>query len=84
MLPKYGNIPQYVFEFSESLIELNASFKSNTDNILHVEAPNTENEFISHGCAKLFLAILMFKCLKYVTSLLSFITFLLINMTRLE
>ena len=43
-----------------------------------------ENVSFNKGYAKLFLAILMFKCLKSVTTLLSFITYLLINMTGLE
>ena len=30
-LPKYGNIPQYLFETSESLNEWNASSKSNIE-----------------------------------------------------
>ena len=43
VLPKYGNIPQYLFEFFESLKEWKASFKSNTDRTSHLELPNTEN-----------------------------------------
>ena len=42
-LPKYGKIPQYLFEFSKSLKEWNASFKSNTDKTLYLELPITEN-----------------------------------------
>ena len=50
-----------------------------TDKTWHLELPNTENVSFSNGYTKLFLAILTFKCLKSVTSLLSFVTFLLIN-----
>ena len=75
VLPKYGNMPQYLFEFSESLSEWNASFKSNTYRTLHLELPNTENLSLNNGYAKLFLAILMFKCLKSVTTLLSLVPF---------
>ena len=71
MLPKYGSISQYLFEFYDSLSECNASFKSNTDSTSHVELSNTENVSFSKGYAKLFLAILTFKCLKSVTTILS-------------
>ena len=37
MLPKYGSIPQHFFEFSDSLREWNASFKSRTDNTSPLE-----------------------------------------------
>ena len=43
VLPKYGSIPQYIFEFSDNLVEWIASFKSNTDCALHLKLPNTEN-----------------------------------------
>ena len=69
MLPKEGSIPQYFFEFSDSLKEGNASLKPSTDNTSHLELPNTENVSLSKGYAKLFLAILTFKCLKSVTTL---------------
>ena len=36
VLPKYGSIWQYLFEFSNSLSELNASFKSNTYSTSHL------------------------------------------------
>ena len=68
-LPRYGNIPQYLLEFSESLSEWNTSFKSNTHKLSHLELPDTENESFNYGYAKLPLAILMFKCLKSVTTL---------------
>ena len=48
-LPKYGKIPQYLFKFSESLKEWNASFISNTDKTSHLELPNTENVSFSNG-----------------------------------
>ena len=40
-----------------------------TDNTSHLELPNTENVSLSKGYAKLFFAILTFKCLKSVTTL---------------
>ena len=54
VLPKYGSIPKYLFEFSDSLSESNASFKSNIDNTSHLELPNTENVSINNGYAKFF------------------------------
>ena len=75
---------QYFLEFSDNLKEWNASFRSNTDNTSHLELPNTENVSLSKGYAKLFFAILKFRCLKSVTTLLSFVSFLLINITGLE
>ena len=71
MLTKYGCIPQYFLGFSDNLNEWNASFKSNADSILHQELPNNENVSLSKGYARLFFAILTFKCLKSVTTLLS-------------
>ena len=56
-------------------------FKYNTDSTSHLELPNTENVPFGKGYAKLFLAFLTFKCLKSVTTLLSCVTFLVINMT---
>ena len=44
----------------------------------------TENVSLTNGYAKLFFAILTFKCLKSVTTLLSLVNFLLINITGLE
>ena len=78
MLPKYGSIPQYLFKLSDSLNEWMTFFKSNTESTSHFELPNTENESLTNGYAKLFLAILTFKCLKSVTTLLSLVNFLLI------
>ena len=43
-----------------------------------------ENVSLTSGYAKLFFAILMFKCLKSVTTLLSLVNVLLINITGLE
>ena len=74
----------FFFEFSESLKEWNASFKSNTDKISYVELPKTENVSFNNGYTKLFFAILTFECLKSAMTLLSFVTFLLINITGLE
>ena len=84
MLPKYGSIPQYFLEFSDSLQEWIASFKSRTDNTSLLELPNTENVSLIKGYARLYFAILTFKCLKSVTTLLSLVSFLLINITGLE
>ena len=50
----------------------------------HLELPNNENVSLNKGYAKLFFAILVFKCLKSVTTLLSEVTFQLINITGLE
>ena len=57
---------------------------SSTDNTSHLELPNTEKVSLSKGHAKWFLAILTFKCLMIVTTLLSCVSFLLINMAGLE
>ena len=43
-----------------------------------------ENLSLTSGYAKLFFTILMFKCLKSVTTLLSLVNFLLIKITGLE
>ena len=80
-LPKYGSILQYFFELSDNLNEWNASFKSNTDSTSPQELPSTENVPLSKGYARLFSAILMFRCQKSMTTLLSWVTFVLINMT---
>ena len=72
------------FEFSESLSGWNVSFKCNTDSTSHLELPNTENVSFSKGYAKFYIAILMSRCLKSVTTLLSCVNFLLINITGLE
>ena len=84
MLPKYGSIPQCFFEFSDNLREWNVSFKSKTDNTSHLELPYTENVSLTKGYAKLFFTILTLRCLKSVTTLLSLVNFLLINITGLE
>ena len=54
VLPKYGNIPQYFFEFSNNLSERNASFKSNTDNPSYLELPNTVNVSFNKGMPNCF------------------------------
>ena len=64
VLPMHSSIPQYLFEFSESLSEWKVFLKSNTDKTSHFELPNTENVSFNNGYAKLFLAILTFKCSK--------------------
>ena len=50
----------------------------------HLELPNNENVSLNKGYAKLFFDILMFRCLKSVTTLLSEVIFRLINITGLE
>ena len=57
----------------------NASFKAKTDSTSHLELHNSENVSLSKGYAKLFFAILIFRGLKFVTTLLSFVSVLLIN-----
>ena len=84
VLPKYGNIQEYLFESSKSLNEWNVSFESNTERTSHLELPSTENVSLTNGYAKLFFAILSFKCLKSITTHLSCVSFLLINITGLE
>ena len=59
-------------------------FKSDTESTSYLEFPRTENVSLTNGYARLFFAILTFKCLKSVTTLLSCITFQLINITGLE
>ena len=54
VLPMYGNIPQYLFEFSDNLSEWNAAFKSNTDNTSHLELPNIENVSLIRGMPNCF------------------------------
>ena len=43
-----------------------------------------ENVSLTNGYAKLFFAIIMFKCLKLVTTILSLVNVLLINIPGLE
>ena len=50
----------------------------------HLELPNNENVSLNKGYAKLFFIILIFKCLKSVTTLLSEVSFQLINITGLK
>ena len=59
-------------------------FRSSTDNTLHLEFSYAENVSLTNGYAILFFAILTFRCLKSVTTLLSLVNFLLINITELE
>ena len=68
-LPKYRSIPQYFCDFSDSHREWKASFKSNTDITSYFELPNNAKVCLDNGYTKLFFAILMFKCLKSVTTL---------------
>ena len=83
-LPKYGSIPQYFCDFSDSLKEWKASFKSKTDITSHLELPNNAKVSLNNGYAKLFFAILMLKCLKSVTTLLSEVIFQLLSTAGLE
>ena len=50
----------------------------------HLELPNNEKVSLNNGYAKLFFTILIFKCLKSVTTLLSEVNFQLINITGFE
>ena len=50
----------------------------------HLELPYNVKVSLNNGYAKLFFTILIFKCLKSVTTLLSEVNFLLINITGLE
>ena len=78
------SIPQYFCDFLDSHKEWKASFKSNTDITSHFELPINAKVSLNNGYAKLFFAILMFKCLKSVTTLLSEVNFQLISITGLE
>ena len=66
---------QYLLESSESLSESNASFESNTERTSHFEFPRTENVSLTNRYAKLFFAILTFKCQKSVTTLCPVLVF---------
>ena len=77
-------MPQSSFEFSVSLREWKVSFRSSTDITLHLELPSIEKVSFKSGYAKLFFAILMLRCIKSVTILLSLVIFLLISITGLE
>ena len=67
------------------IIEVSEKHPSNLiPTVPHLELPNTEKVSLANGYAKLFFAILTFKCLKSVTTLLSLVSFLLINITWLE
>ena len=57
VLLKYGHILQYLFKYSESLNEWNASFKSNTERTSQLELLRTENVSLTKGYTKLFIAI---------------------------
>ena len=46
---KYGRIPQYFLEFSDSLSELNASFRPKTDRTSHLKLPNSMNVSFNNG-----------------------------------
>ena len=50
----------------------------------HFQLPSTENVSLTNGYARLFFAILTLRCLKSVTTLLSLVNFLLINIMGLE
>ena len=77
-------MPQNIFEFSVSCKEWKASFKSSTDITLHLELPSIKKVSFKSEYAKLFFAMCMLRCLKSVTTLLSLVIFLLINITGLE
>ena len=77
-------MPQNFFEFSVSHKEWNASFKSSMDITSHLELPSIEKVSFKSGYARLFFVIHMLRCLKSVTTHLSLVIFLLINITGLE
>ena len=77
-------MPQNFFEFLVSRKEWKASFKSSMDMTLHLELPSIEKVSFKSGYARLFFAIHILRCLKSVTTLLSLVIFLLINITGLE
>ena len=60
------------------------SFSSKADSTLHLELPNTKHVCFSKGYAWFYFTILTFKCLKSVTTYLSLVTFVLINITGPE
>ena len=72
------------YDFSDNCKEWNASFKSNTDVTSHFELTNNAKVSLNNGYATLFFAILIFKCQKSVATLLSEVSFQLINITGLE
>ena len=79
-MAKYHNIFLNLLKVSMSEMHL----KSNTERTSHLELPRTEDVSLINGYATLYFAILTFKCLPSVTTLLSCVTFLLINITGLE
>ena len=81
-LPKYGKIPQYFCEFSDNLREWNASFKFNMESTSHLELPSATNVFFINGYAKSSWQFQYSNA--WSLSLLSCVTFLLINITGLE
>ena len=46
------------------------SFKSSTERTSHLELSRTDNVSLTNGYAKLFFAILTFKCLKSATTVM--------------
>ena len=50
----------------------------------HLEFPNKAKVSLNNGYTKLFFPILIFKCLKSVTTLFSEVSFQLINITGLK
>ena len=65
---RYHNISLNFLTISVSEKHLS---KSNTERTSHLELPNIANMSFINGYAKLFLVILVFKCLKSVTTFLS-------------
>ena len=77
-LPKYGKIPQFL-----TISRSKKHHSNHPQSTSHFELPSVANMPFINEYAKLFLAILVFKCLRAVTTLLSCVTFLLINITGL-
>ena len=77
-------MPQYFFDFSDSLSEEMHLSDLILRVLSHLEFLNVVNVSFTKGYARLFLAILVFNCIKSVTTLLFWVYFLLTNITGLE
>ena len=71
-------------EILDKYINVDNSRKSSRDMTSQLELPSMEKVSFKSGLAKLFFAICMLRCLKAVTTLLSWVIFLLISITGLE
>ena len=73
-----------ILNFQKALVNEMHLSTSNIDNTSHLDLPNIKKYLLDGDYARLFLADLTLRYLKSVTALLSLVTFLLINMTKLE